>query len=380
MEATRAVCFAQLSQCQLECSGGCGLRYCSRECALSTEDAHKDECKVFTAITQSRGAHLFGTLLHARHRNIRGFDSRMEGLRAGSHFQHLAPREREGYTAMAQGMIAKHLAPAGSIRCEELAELICLVHTSLHGISNLQGKVLGSGLYPEATFFNHSCNPNCILSFDGRRLEAHTISPVAIDEELCIAYTELYALRDVRKQALQAAKHFDCMCTRCSELGDGNLSKWMFDDVLEWKQESDERRWGLQISDARVHLQAGNIEHCLANLRGVLLEATTQLHPHHVTLYNARSMLVETLSDHPGASEYPSEVIVNAGACIKACETELSPFHPSVARMYEVIGRNEASPDKSMRAFREAALRLAVAYGKGHRDVRRLESHLGSKT
>ena len=66
----------------------------------------------------------------------------------------------------------------------ELAELFERAHTNTHGITDFEGKALGCGLYPEACFFNHSCAPNSIVSFDGNKMIVHLISSVAEGEEI----------------------------------------------------------------------------------------------------------------------------------------------------------------------------------------------------
>ena len=47
--------------------------------------------------------------------------------------------------------------------------------------------------------FNHSCAPNAVVSFVGGRLRVRAIQAVAEGDEVCIAYTELYATADARR-------------------------------------------------------------------------------------------------------------------------------------------------------------------------------------
>ena len=147
-------------------------------------------------------------------------------------------------------------------------------------------------------------------------------------EELLIAYTDLYALREDRRSALLRAKLFECECSRCScATADESISRWLFLDKIEWVRESEIRKWNHQIQSARELLQQSKILKCLEMLRDVLKEAMTQLHPHHVLLYHARDLVIEILKANPDEAAYPTELADYAEACAKACEAELSPFH-----------------------------------------------------
>ena len=73
----------------------------------------------------------------------------------------------------------------------KLARLISQAQRNLHGIVDLEGHNLGHGLYPIASFFNHSCWPNAVVSFSGQTLVVHAIHDIQPGEEVTIAYTEL---------------------------------------------------------------------------------------------------------------------------------------------------------------------------------------------
>ena len=46
----------------------------------------------------------------------------------------------------------------------------------------------GSGLYPKASLFNHSCTPNCVPRQFGNVILVHTTRAIAAGESLCISY------------------------------------------------------------------------------------------------------------------------------------------------------------------------------------------------
>ena len=79
--------------------------------------------------------------------------------------------------------------------------MVGLVRTNGFVVTDLDGRRLGNALFPRASFFNHSCEPNVVVGFTagecksgggdksaGLRLEARAVRPVAKGEELCIDY------------------------------------------------------------------------------------------------------------------------------------------------------------------------------------------------
>ncbi len=65
------------------------------------------------------------------------------------------------------------------------------------------------GLYPVGAMVNHSCTPNAMQSFAGRRIVFRAIRPIAAGDEVTISYVELAATRAERRAALLAGYCFD---------------------------------------------------------------------------------------------------------------------------------------------------------------------------
>jgi len=66
--------------------------------------------------------------------------------------------------------------------------------------------------------FNHSCEPNCEISWDNRLKEEHVYASRAIEqgEELCIGYVDIIAPAADRQQDLKQSFGFQCACSVCS--------------------------------------------------------------------------------------------------------------------------------------------------------------------
>ena len=67
----------------------------------------------------------------------------------------------------------------------------------------------GVGVYPVGAMLNHSCTPNVMQSFAGRRIIFRAIAPIAAGQEATISYVELSATRAERRAMLLAGYCFD---------------------------------------------------------------------------------------------------------------------------------------------------------------------------
>ncbi|QLL30978.1 hypothetical protein HG536_0A07930 [Torulaspora globosa] len=75
---------------------------------------------------------------------------------------------------------------------------------------------LGYSVFPRASYFNHSCDPNITKSRVGRTMLFTLNRDVPKDEPLCIDYSSLLDQPVVqRRQLLRENWFFDCLCGRC---------------------------------------------------------------------------------------------------------------------------------------------------------------------
>lgn len=76
---------------------------------------------------------------------------------------------------------------------------------------------LGYGVYPSASYFNHSCAPNIVKRRNGETLEFTTLRDIEVGEELCINYGN-YTNEPVKIRRAQLSEwFFDCGCSKCIE-------------------------------------------------------------------------------------------------------------------------------------------------------------------
>ena len=81
--------------------------------------------------------------------------------------------------------------------------------------TNLGLKSIGRSLYPSASYFNHSCEPNCEVFETGSILTIHPTRDIVAGEEVTIAYIDTKQTLRARRKQLQLTYFFHCRCTRC---------------------------------------------------------------------------------------------------------------------------------------------------------------------
>lgn len=76
---------------------------------------------------------------------------------------------------------------------------------------------IASGLYPEASLFNHSCAPNlCRVMRPGRAACFYALRRIQRGEPLCICYTDVQESSTAeRRRLILEAYRFLCQCPRC---------------------------------------------------------------------------------------------------------------------------------------------------------------------
>ena len=104
--------------------------------------------------------------------------------------------------------------------CHELISRASHNAFSIRPISDGEqsGEFLGFGVWPEASFFNHSCQPNVRKERAGRCWRFWIDAGVSEGEELCITYLggeEKELDVDQRRRRLHDEWGFTCTCKRC---------------------------------------------------------------------------------------------------------------------------------------------------------------------
>lgn len=205
--------------------GECGLvSYCSAACAAAHRDQHAThECALLQKLTRMRD-----------HLAARQLDVPSEFFEVAAHVVTTVAAvkaQRPGYERLS-GLeahateVAQSLHPCGPLLTELFAGTGTPDSLVIHAMGVVQcnafevcagdGRGAAQVLHTAgaASFFNHSCAPNCCL--DGGRRVIATLRPVAAGEALTVSYMpQLYWPAPLRQEHLAGHYYFHCRCERC---------------------------------------------------------------------------------------------------------------------------------------------------------------------
>ncbi|KAJ2803394.1 hypothetical protein H4R20_002913 [Coemansia guatemalensis] len=75
--------------------------------------------------------------------------------------------------------------------------------------------------------FNHSCRPNCVISYSDGRLSLRAIENIEAGQELTIAYADAMLPRTARRERLENVYFFACTCAKCGNTDCGRIDQLM---------------------------------------------------------------------------------------------------------------------------------------------------------
>ncbi|CAN6599585.1 potential protein lysine methyltransferase Set6p [Trichomonascus vanleenenianus] len=91
----------------------------------------------------------------------------------------------------------------------------------------IESECLGSAIFAQGSFFNHSCEPNVLKERIGSAMHFTALRDIAPDEQLCISYG-MFKQLDVTKRIDELLRqwHFECRCDKCvADLAAGEWAK-----------------------------------------------------------------------------------------------------------------------------------------------------------
>ena len=109
------------------------------------------------------------------------------------------------------------LLPPGASSAAVVARMLRILRANAFSFSDgCGGSALGYACYPAAATLNHSCHPNCVLTYgDNGSIIVRTARPIKAGTELTHAYVNLCAPTRMRRAELESKYAFTCECTRC---------------------------------------------------------------------------------------------------------------------------------------------------------------------
>ncbi|KAL2631968.1 hypothetical protein R1flu_016654 [Riccia fluitans] len=233
-------CF-NLSSNLKRCSACKSVRYCCSSCQAYAWKRHKSECQMLIKLNEEKqrtpppSLRLVVRLVIKRILQQSGVlsttaDDNFEIVEAlPTHFSETQEERLVLYAQMAN-LVETIVAPS-EVDLKDICQLFCRLACNAHTICDEEFRPVGTGLYPVISIINHSCAPNAVLLFDGKRGAVRALQRIEKGTEVTISYVELAGSTKSRQQALKEQYYFVCQCQRCMkmETGEGILE----DAILE---------------------------------------------------------------------------------------------------------------------------------------------------
>lgn len=194
----------------LRCSKSKVARYSSREAqAKAWKDYYRSECEALVKLkprVPGTTARLVARMYWRRERDLLRWNIVSEHENHWPSFSDARKIELTQTASVVKALLEEEDA-AVDLKgiCMTLARVACNAHT----ICDDELKPVAAGVYPVASFTNHSCEPNCVQVYRGREILYKCLRPVACGEELTISYVDLCSLESERRDILRKNYFFD---------------------------------------------------------------------------------------------------------------------------------------------------------------------------
>ncbi|EGD72626.1 hypothetical protein PTSG_04361 [Salpingoeca rosetta] len=216
METVCQTCFVQCEQLRRplqRCAGCKALRYCSAACQKADWKDHKPECaalKRISPVVPATFVMFLARILRKMERNT----GEMDVLQLHMPGEPSDPQQQRGLFAILEHL--RHFLPDAEKHLLKSAyPVLRITSANSFGISGVEGNNLGVGLYDTVSYINHSCAPNCSITFSGVYARVRSVHDLPPNQELTIAYIDPCDPRAKRRAHLKSQFMFDCECSRC---------------------------------------------------------------------------------------------------------------------------------------------------------------------
>jgi hypothetical protein len=193
------------------------------------------------------------------------------------------------------------------------------------GVEMLNQTRVAEAIYPTCSLFNHSCRPNTVLNYNGRRLTIRASEEIRKGEQVFNCYGPHYARMPTseRQRLLQSQYFFLCKCDACTSDGKTEFN-YLVCPVENCKEE-------LQVN--REALQQKNVQILWCNKCGMKIEMAS---------LKKEIQLAKQFFER-GEQSMNQDDLENALKCFQFSLNirmkYLHPFHQELAKTFDAIAR-----------------------------------------
>ncbi|XP_068088168.1 histone-lysine N-methyltransferase SMYD3 isoform X2 [Hyperolius riggenbachi] len=220
--ATCHYCLRRSKKLQ-RCSQCKFAQYCNSVCQRNAWKDHKRECRCLKSVypnIPTDSVRLISRIIFKLLENPACSSGELYSIHdLQSHVQELREEMKEGLGHLA-ATLEQYLKteiqdstqlPPGFHIFEYFSKVTCNSFT----ISDGELQDVGVGLYPSMSLLNHSCDPNCVIVFEGTCLQLRTVKKITKGQEMTISYIDVKMPTHQRQAQLNRQYCFSCDCHRC---------------------------------------------------------------------------------------------------------------------------------------------------------------------
>ncbi|XP_064301897.1 histone-lysine N-methyltransferase SMYD3 isoform X4 [Phalacrocorax carbo] len=230
------------SQCKV-------AKYCGKSCQKEAWLDHKQECRCLKSIEPNfppDSVRLAGRIVFKLLRQSTCLSERLYSFSdLQSNIEQLSEEMKDGLRHLTQTLQlylkteiqdASHLPPA-----IDFFQIFTKVTCNCFTISNGEMQDVGVGLYPSMSLLNHSCDPNCVIVFEGYQLLLRSVREIQIGEEDAEKLAgEEHAWKEVRDAVNKvrypkSKEEWEQVLARCQNLLSSNMGRLPDTNIYQLK-------------------------------------------------------------------------------------------------------------------------------------------------
>ncbi|BCS03546.1 S-adenosylmethionine-dependent methyltransferase [Aspergillus luchuensis] len=222
------VCSGCFGQRQLEEEGialkgcrGCGVvKYCDKTCqAKDWKLGHSFECTIYQKLKPRIlpiNARAVLRMVLRSERQKYSDEELDQFLQLETHIKDIRDESASHWERISLSSKAIKAYSGTEMSEEVISAMGAKLDLNSFNLTNAVYDRLGVYLHPYAAIFNHSCDHNAAVSFDGPNLHIKAIRPIQKDEQIFITYIDVTDPYPIRQHNLQSRYYFTCHCSKCT--------------------------------------------------------------------------------------------------------------------------------------------------------------------
>ncbi|XP_053793641.1 histone-lysine N-methyltransferase SMYD3 isoform X4 [Vidua chalybeata] len=224
-------------------------------------------------------------------------------------------------------------------------------------ISNGEMQDVGVGLYPSMSLLNHSCDPNCVIVFEGYQLLLHSVREIQIGEELTISYVESLMPTRERQKQLVRQYCFECDCPLCQN--QEKDAEKLAGEEHAWKEVKD------AVNEVRYPKSKEEWKHVLARCQNLL--RSNKGHLPDTNIYQLK--MLDCAMDACINLESWEEALYYGSRTLEPYRLYYPGFHPLRAVQLMRVGKLQYSQGmvpQALETLKQAYNIMKVTHGTDH--------------